>query len=193
VTPTRRDDASSARGVELLTDRSIPTRRGVVVASVATGGFLLLLLYTLYNWKVRKIYQPMELLLAASFLVLMMNRALTRYTVEMKRDALRITSKGILGTKILDIPYDAVVGVYAYRPKLVGPVRFRRTLRMHTSVDGRDVWSIAFQTRKGNGKKENLRVYFKCSEALLDGLALLMPGRVRVPENVVMANIIKSE
>jgi hypothetical protein len=181
--------------VELRTDRSIPTRRGVVAASVATGAFLLLLLYTLYNWKVRKIYQPMELLLAASFLVVMFNRAIARYTCEMKREALRITSKGILRTKVLDIPYDAIVGIYAYRPKLVGPVRFRRTLRMHTSVDGRDVWSIAFLARKGNGKnrKEYHRVYFKCSEEMLGGLALMMPKRVRVPEDVVMANIIKAE
>jgi hypothetical protein len=178
---------------QLITDHSLVSSRGVIIVSIALAGFLVLLIYSLYIWKTKNIPQPMEILLTVSFLILLTARAVTRYVYEMKDDSLRITRKGIFRTNTVVVAYDSIAGIYLYKPKLIGPVRFRRTVRMHTLVDDRDVWSIAYQVPKRNGKIENRRLYFKCCSGMLDALSVMMPGRVRVSENSVMVKIIQGE
>jgi hypothetical protein len=89
-----------------------------------------------------------------------------------------------------EVQYKEIVGIYNYKPQLISVIKFRRTYRMHSSLDGREVWTIAYTVLNKKGKTENVRIYFKPSEVMLQALREIMPSKVKVPENKVILDML---
>jgi hypothetical protein len=66
-------------------------------------------------------------------------------------------------------------------------IKFRRTFRLHSALDGRPVWVIAYEAPGRRGKPENRRIFFKPSDVMLEMLHEKMPSKVKVTEEDIFA------
>lgn len=177
--------------MKLLTEASQISRKNVLYVGAGIAFFIALLIFDVYKWVVYRIYLPMEIFFGVMFLLVLIERAKPRYVYEMQQKSLFLTKYGLFGKKILEVNYKDVVGIYNYKPQLISVIKFRHTYRMHSSLDGRNVWTIAYTVLNNKGKKENIRIYFKPSEAMLQALREIMPSKVKVSENKVVLDMIK--
>jgi hypothetical protein len=177
--------------MEKLIDTSVMSKKNAIVVGVAVTFFLGMAGLSVYGWVAWRIFNPFELFVEFLFAVVLIERAASRYQYKLGAKTLEITKTGLFGSsRIYTVAYKDVIGVYRYRAKLVGVIRFRRTYRLHSALDGRPVWTIAYSSA-ANGKKENCRIYFKPSETILVALEGVLPGKVKVSEEeVVSQNIL---
>ena len=99
----------------------------------------------------------------------------------------------MFGKKVYDIPYREIAGVYKYKSSLAHPISFRRSFTLNSALDDRVVWVLAYRTLNKRGKKENRRIFFKASDALLDGLEQHLPNKVRIKEEEVAIIVMRRE
>ena len=99
----------------------------------------------------------------------------------------------MFGKRTYVIFLKSIAGIYRYKAQLVGILKFRRTFRLHSALDKRPVWTVAYQLTDANGKDINQRVYAKFSPEMLDFLSALVPGKVKIPEKKVIAEVISKE
>ena len=177
--------------MKLLTEASQVTKRNLIYVGAGIVFFIALLVFDIYKWVVHRIYLPMEIFFAVMFLLVLIERAKPQYVYEMKQKSLCLTKYGLFGKKILEVNYKDIVGIYNYKPQLISVIKFRHTYRMHSSLDGRNVWTLAYTVLNKKGKKENIRIYFKPSETMLQALREIMPSKVKVTENKVVLDMIK--
>ena len=178
--------------MRLLTEKSRISKKNVFYVGAGILFFVALLAFDIYKWVAFQIYLPLEIFFGIMFLLVLLERAKPAYVYEMKPKSLCLTKYGLLGNKTIhEVQYKAIVGIYSYKPQLISVIKFRRTYRMHSSLDGRDVWTVAYTVLNKKGKNENIRIYFKPSQAMLQALREVMPGKVKVPENKVILDMIK--
>lgn len=86
---------------------------------------------------------------------------------------------------VLVIPYEDIYGVHHFKNQLMKPVTYRYTFHMYSRMDNRPIWSLLYKYK--DGTKKVGRVLMKGSEAFWEALDEKVPGRVRVPQEVVLA------
>ncbi|EAX48130.1 hypothetical protein TcarDRAFT_1677 [Thermosinus carboxydivorans Nor1] len=175
-----------------IVEHSIISRKNVMVMGVVALLFLAWAAFTAYRWFYLNIKQPSEAFFLAMLAFALFERSKPTYVYEAGKKMLRITKHGLFGTDVYEIPYKDIFGIYQYKAQLIRPVKFRRTYRLHSALDNRRVWTVAYMVPGKKGKPENRRVYFKPSETMLRFLQEKMPNKVMVPEEQVVVDIIKN-
>ena len=173
-----------------LVATSTSTKKNTITMMVGITFFAVLLILNIIKLFTLNIFQPLEFAFDALFLIVLFNRINAKYTCEMKEQSLVFTKKSLWGTKRYEVFYHSVIGIYRYQPKLVEITRFRRTYRLHSALDARDVWTIAHTNPCKNGKTENCRIYFKPGDVFLNELNEILPGKMMLnDERVILANL----
>jgi hypothetical protein len=174
-------------------EKSIVSRKNVIVIGIAIAVFLFLLFASVFRWTQGLRVTPFEIGTLVIILFVLLERAQPRYEYEADNRRLLLKKNGLLGNKTVEIEYRQIVGIYAYKAALVGVLKFRRTHRMNSALDGRDVWVIAYKVWPTGKPEHNERVYFKPSEQLLEFLSAKLPGKVKVPETQVVIEALGKE
>lgn len=172
-----------------LAARSEVSKKNAIIMAIFITILALLVMWSLYKWFVLTVVQPLELMAEALVLFVLIERTSAKYTYEMDKKVLRLTKCGLLGKKKHEVPYSDILGVYRYRPQLMGVLKFRRTYRFHSALDGREVWTLAYTAVGLRGTIENRRFYFKPGEKLLRALQA-MPGKVIMSEEQVINSVL---
>jgi len=178
--------------MEKIVDRSIVTQKNTYAISFSVIMLVAMIGFSVYRYFDIGFFSPLEVFAELMIIFVLIDRAQSKLTYELDKKVFRITKKSLFGTQVHEIPYKDVFGIYDYVPKLVGAVKFRRTYRLHSALDGRKVWTLAFRVMK-KGKTENQKVFFKASEELLNGLNQRLPNKVRISEEEAVRNIILNE
>jgi len=175
--------------LDKLVVRSEVSKKNAIIMTVSVAIFALLIIWSLYKWFVLAVVQPLELMAEALVSFVLIERMSAKYTYEVDKKVLRLTKRGLLGKRIHEVPYSDIVGVYRYKPQLMGVIKFRRTYRFHSALDGRDVWTLAYTAADLRGKIEHRRFYFKPGEKLLMALQEL-PGKIMISEEQVIKSVL---
>lgn len=175
-----------------MIERTILSKPNIVVVGCGVVVLVCLVTANLIKYFNGDSSSPFEAGAYLIILVALVERAQGKYEYEADQYKLSIRKKGLLSHETFDIPYQNIFGIYRYKAKLVGYMKFRRTLRLHSALDGRTVWTIAYK-KKENSKDVTERAYFKPSEDMLNFLAAMMPDRVMVPENKVVIESLARE
>lgn len=168
--------------------KSTVDKKNLVIMSVLIAIFAVMLIMTLVKWLVWHNFQPMELLFYAVILIALIKRITAKYHYEMELKALRIVKTEFARQQQYEIAYPSILGIYQYQPQLIGGIKFRRTERLHSALDGRDVWTLAYRVANKEGKTEHRRIYFKPGRELLLALKEKLPDTVMVTEEVAIRN-----
>jgi hypothetical protein len=126
-------------------------------------------------------------------LFVLLERMAAKYTYEMDKRVLKLSKHGLLGKITHEVPYRDIFGIYRYKPQLIGVIKFRRTYRFNSAIDGREVWTLAYTASGFRGKIENRRFYFKPGNEFLTALQEKMPGKVMVPEEEVIKTVLSKD
>lgn len=176
----------------IFTEVSQIHKKNRIVIGVAVIAFALLFAFAIYKWVALGIRQPVEVFIHLMFIYVLIERAQAKYICELDKKQIRFTKKGLWGTKMHEVEYKDIRGIYRYKSSLINVIKFRRTFRMNSALDNRIVWSLAYQVPNHKGKLENRRIFFKASEEMLDLLAEKMPNRVKVKEEQVVLEMMNN-
>jgi hypothetical protein len=177
-----------------LVVHSIRTRKNVIIMGVLVAFFLLLLAFDLYAWLGKGFFHPMELAFELFVLLLIYERMAGKYTYELGKKSLLITKQGIFGRKTVhEVYYKDIFGVYLYKAKLIGYIKFRKTFRYNSALDGRDVWVVGYEVPAGKGKKHNYRLYIKPTPEMLTELERKMPNKIHGTEEKTIQKLVTEE
>jgi len=178
--------------MEKIVDQSIVTKKNAYAIMFSVAMLVAMIGFSVYRYFDIGFWSPLEVFAELMIIFVLIDRAQSKITYELDKRVFRITKKSFLGTQVHEIPYKDVFGIYNYIPKLVGAVKFRHTYRLHSALDGRKVWTLAYQVMN-KSKTENRKIFFKASEELLNGLNQRLPNKVRITEEEAVRNIILSE
>ncbi len=180
--------------MEKLIEHSQIHRKNRIVIGVVLGFLLGMTALSAYFWATRHTVDPYRLFTPIIIAGWVISRAASKFTYEVDKKALRIVKTGLFGgTKTFEIPYRDIDGIYYYEPKLMSIIKFRHTYRLHSALDGRPVWVIAYEAQGRGGKTENRRIYFKPSDVMLELLHEKMPSKVKVTEEDIFAQKVAKE
>lgn len=155
--------------------------------------FAVLLILDMIKFFTLHSFEPMSVAVNVLFLITLFNRVQAKYTCELKKSALVFTKLGLWGNKQYEIDFHSVMGIYRYQPKFVEVMRFRHTARLHSALDNRDVWTIAYTVHTKKGKIENCRIYFKPDSIFLAELRAAFHEKVMpCNDKVVLADLNRS-
>jgi len=169
-----------------MVESSQVDKKNVIVLGIPIAYFLVMTLLSIYAWIKYGVVKPMDLFVYVLFLAVLAERAAGKYVYEIDDVNFKITKKSLfMNTKIFTVPFTDILGVYRYKAKLVGLLKFRHTNRLHSALDARTVWTMAYIESGKKGKQENSRNYIKPSDALLAFLETKMTGRVKVTEEEI--------
>ena len=176
-----------------LQDVSQVAKKNKIVMFIAILVFAVFLTINILRYIELNIFEPVVIFLDVMFLFVIFQRSQPKYTTELDKRGFRITKKSWLGKKVYDIPYREIAGIYKYKSSLAHPISFRRSFTLNSALDSRVVWVMAYRTLNKKGKKENRRIFFKTSEAILDALEQHLPDKVRVKEEEAAITIMRRE
>ena len=162
---------------------SIVTTKNKLIMSFAIFCMALLLILNLYRWKVSHIYNALELSASIFFLCFLISRITVHFHYVLQKTQITITSKNLWIKKTYTIPYKAIVGIYRYQPGVLDLTRFRRTYRLHSALDNRNIWTIAYTNETNSGKQEDCRIYFKADNTFLKSLQKQLPNKVHTNDD----------
>ncbi len=169
-----------------MIEHSQVDKKNAIVLGVPIAYFLVMTLLSVYAWVKYGVVKPMDMFVYVLFLSVLAERAAGKYFYEVDDKYFKITKKSLfMGTKIFSVPLTDILGIYRYKAKLVGLLKFRHTNRLHSALDARTVWTMAYTETGKKGKPENSRNYIKPSDELLAFLETKMPGRVKVTEEEI--------
>lgn len=176
-----------------LSETSVLSRKNMLVFGLAAAVLLFIIAGSWYKWSRGGVVTPLEVGSIVLILLVLVERACGRYQVDADTREIVIAKRGLFGRQTIAISYRQIVGIYEYKAKLVGYIKFRRTHRLHSALDGRDVWVIAFKVQPSGKTEHNERIYFKPSRDMLQFLSARMPGKVMVPETQVIVDVLQEE
>ncbi|QDR80108.1 hypothetical protein [Sporomusa termitida] len=171
--------------MEKIVVESEARKKNVIVMVIAVAAFAALVIFTLYKWFALNVFQPLELMAGVLVLFVLVERMSAKYTYVMDKKVFRLIKRGLLGTVTHEVPYGNIFGVYRYKPQLIGVLKFRRTYRFNSALDGRDVWTLAYTVPGKKGKSQNRRFYFKPGDKLLAALQAKLPEKVMAEEQII--------
>lgn len=164
--------------MENLVVQSTTSKKHFNILMIAVICLLMLWGFSIYKYLILGIFQPLEIMTVALILFVLIERMAARYSYEMNEQGLKCVKRGLLGTVTHEIPYKAIFGLSSYKPQLIGLVKFRRTYRFHSALDGREVWTVAYTAARSGKKTENRRIYFKPGDQMLAALKAKLPDKV---------------
>jgi hypothetical protein len=167
-------------------------RINVIVIGIAVLGLTFMAGMNIYRMVNGIPVSPVEIGAWVIILVALIERSYGRYTYDADGKGLNIVKSGFFGTRVFEVPYRQVAGIYLYKAKMIGYLKFRRTFRLHSALDAGKVWTIAYRV-DNKGKEVNERIYFKPSDDMLKFLSDKMPGKVMVPETQVITEVLSKE
>jgi len=168
-----------------LAENSIISRTNALVVTLAVALFLGSSLLTLYGWIMWQVLKPFDVFVELVFALVLVQRAAAKYYYELDKKVIRIT-KSIFGhPNQYEISYRDILGVYRHPAKSTAARSFGRSYRLHSALDGRLVWTIAYNQPDNKGRMETRRVYFKPSEKMLAALMELLPDKVKTSEGEI--------
>lgn len=176
-----------------IVEHSIISKKYQLFFGLAIAVVGLFIVAYIYYWVVRGIALPNQMVMFLMLFAGLIERTQPKYTFELDKRQLRVVKRGIIGEQVYEVPLKAIFGVYRYRAKLIGVIRFRRTYRMNSALDPRDVWSVAYTAEGKKGKEEHRRIYFKPSEEMLNALREVLPNRVMSTEEKVIIEAVNRE
>ena len=175
------------------TEKTEITRKNILVIGLAVAVLAFLIAAALFRWTHGGAVTPLEIGSLLIIALVLLERALGRYEYEADGKELRIVKKGLLGRHVYEVSYGQIIGIYRYKAKLVGYIKFRRTHRLHSALDGRTVWVIAYRVTPVGKKEYNERIYFKPGAKMLEFLTAKLPGKVKVPETQVVVEALRDQ
>lgn len=170
-------------------DSTVVHKKNLVIILLSVLGMVALISFSIYRYFDIGFWSPIEFFAEIMIILVLINRAQIKVTCELEKKLIRVTQKSWFGTQVLEIPYHDVFGIYRYAPKLISTVKFRRTYRLHSALDPRPVWTLAYRSDQ-NGKTVNQRIYFKAGEEFLNHLQEKMPRKVGISEEQAARDII---
>jgi len=175
-----------------LITKSIVTKKNAIVIGIGILCLCAMITFSIYQWFASQRFNPGEITFEVILLFALIERVGAKYTYEMSQKSLRITKRGMFGLQKYEVAYRDILGIYHYQPQIVGVMKFRRTFRLNSAIDGRDVWTLAYNFVGVNGKIENRRMYLKPGDEFLVALHGKMPNKVMITEEkVIIADINK--
>lgn len=174
-------------------EKTVIARKNLLVIALAAFVLLFIMAGSWYKWSRGGTVTPLEVGSIVLILLVLVERASGRYQIEADAREIQLVKSGMFGRHKLEISYRQIIGIHEYKAKLIGYVKFRRTHRMHSALDGRGVWVIAYKVQPAGKSEYNERVYFKPSKELLGFLAARIPGKVMVPETQVVVDALKED
>lgn len=176
-----------------LAEKTAISRKNLLVFGLAAAALLFIIAGSWYKWSRGGTVTPLEVGSIALILIVLAERAAGRYEIEADNREIRISKNGLFGQQKVDVSYRQIVGIYEYKAKLIGYIKFRRTHRLHSALDERDVWVIAYKVQPSGQKEHHERIYFKPSKEMLQFFAARMPGKVMVPEKQVVLEVLNHD
>jgi len=172
--------------------KSEVTKKNAIVFGIGIALLSAMGIFSIYQWVMWQRFNPGETSFEVILLVALIERVGAKYTYEMGEESLCITKCGIFGMQHYEVTYRDILGIYHYTPQLIGVMKFRRTFRLNSAIDGRDVWTLAYRFTGVSNKIENRRIYLKLSDEFLAALYDKMPDKVmNTEQKVVVANLKK--
>lgn len=167
---------------------SVPVKKNTIIMITAITFFGILSVLDIARFLTLHVFEPAGAAVNLIFLIVLFNRIRYKYTCELNERALIFYKSGLWGGKRCEVNLQSVMGIYRYQPKFVELIRFRHTARLHSALDGRDVWTLAYTAVSKKGKTENCRIYFKPDDLFMEALHRRLPGKVTAnDEKVVLA------
>lgn len=123
-------------------------------------------------------FDSMGVAIDVVLLFVLMQRMQGKYNCILTEKSLIFDKTAYFGKKHYDVPLSSIIGIYHYKPELIGMIHFRHSARLHSALDARDVWTIAYTQHNKNGKSENSRIFFKPSTQFLKELNKYLPGKI---------------
>ena len=120
-------------------------------------------------------------LLALTFLV---KRAAGSYRYVLTETAVVLEERSIFGNRTFEIPLDDIDGICESTKDIFRRIKFRRTYKLHSSLDDRRTWMLVYSVVEG-GKMIHIRAAIKVTEQFLHELDNMVPGRVNITLNEV--------
>ncbi|HWR29779.1 MAG TPA: hypothetical protein VN631_08080 [Negativicutes bacterium] len=176
-----------------LVEKNIVSRKNILVLALALALFLFMASGSIYRYMKGYGVSPFEVGSMLIIIFALLERAQGRYEYEADTRCLKFRKRGWLGAKDYEISYRDIIGIYEYKAKLIGYLKFRRTLRLNSALDGRMMWVIAYKVGVSGKPEHYERIYFKPSDEMLQYLSGRMPGKVKVPETQVVVDAFRSE
>ena len=174
-------------------DVSQVAKKNKIVMIIAALVFLAFLIVNILRYYELNVHEPVIIFLDVMFLYVIFDRSHPKFITEIDKRCFRVTKKSWYGSKVIEVPYKEIIGVYKYKSSLAHPVSFRRSFTMNSALDSRIVWILAYRTANKKGKMENRRLFIKTSNEMLDALAQKLPNKIRVTEEQVAVDFMKLE
>ena len=157
---------------------SIITNKNKIIMGFAISFMAMFLAMNLYRWQVSHIYNSLELSASIFFLCFLISRVTSHFHYTLQKTKLTINSQNLWIKKSYEVPYKSIVGIFPYQPGLMDITKYRRTYRLHSALDNRPIWTIAYTCEKDNGKIEDRRIYFKADENFIKCLKIQLPNKI---------------
>ena len=176
-----------------LVEKNITSRKNMLF--VGLGVLLLLFIASGNVYRYVRGYgvSPFEVVSVLIIVFALLDRAQGRYEYEADARCIKFRKRSWLGPKEVEVSYRDIIGIYKYKAKLIGYLKFRRTYRLNSALDGRMVWAIAYKVGVSGKPEHYERIYFKPSDEMLQYLSERMPGKVMVPETQVVVDAFRDE
>ncbi len=176
-----------------LVETNIVSRKNILVVAFGVVVLLFMASGSIYRFIQGYGVNPFEMVSVLIIVFALIERSQGHYELEADSRRLKISKRSWLGSKDVAVDYRDIIGIYEYKAKLIGYVKFRRTHRLNSALDGRTVWAIAYKVGV-SGKPEHFeRIYFKPSDEMLHFLSERIPGKVMVPEKQVVVDAFNAE
>lgn len=175
--------------MEKRVDFSLTHKKNAAVILTGVAALMALMGFSIYRYFDIGFLSPIEIFSELLLILVLIERAQAKILCEIDKKVFRVTKKSLFGKKVYEVPYRSILGVYRYAPKLISTVKFRNTYRLHSALDPRAVWTLAYQEKNGE-KTANKRIYFKADEEFLEALNERLPNKVCIPEEQVARDII---
>lgn len=180
--------------MSLAVDTTKRSKKYVIVYSVVALIFFGLLIVNILRYYYLGLLDPVAIFFYAMIIWILFLRCKPTYDVSVERKFLRIVKHTVWGkTKVFEIPYREIAGIFSYQPKLMRTVKFRYSYRLNSALDARVLWTLAWRRQMEGGNEANVRIYFKASKQVMQALAEKMPNRVDVPEEMADFNMLVKE
>jgi len=177
-----------------LVVHSTVTKKNALIIGTIVAIFGFVFIIDMYAWLVKGRFNALELATISILLIAVLERMSARYTYELGRKSIIITKKGLFGRSTThEVYYKDIFGIYQYKAKLIGYIKFRKTFRLNSALDGRDVWVLGYEVKDNDGKKLNYQVYFKPTPEMLAELEKKLPGKVHGTEEKTVTEMLKEE
>ncbi len=164
-------------------EQSQTTPTGKVVVAF----FLTLILgwagYSVYQSVTKQIFLVADLFLVALALYFLFKHAGSTYTYTLTEKDFIVTEKNILGKRDISIPYEDIDGIGVFTFDLFRRIKIRYKHRMASSMDNRQMLMLVYSVTTDRVKHG--RILLKVSQAFLDELDAIIPGKVGLTLNEV--------